>query len=110
MASDDSISEEATPMLGERDEDHPPPSKYWFQVQRPRAIVLLLSFSIFILCTATSMMLVPTTRILEDAICHKHYDVEGQADIDEKLCKKDEIQSQLAYLNGIISMLEAVFG
>jgi MFS transporter, PCFT/HCP family, solute carrier family 46 (folate transporter), member 1 len=110
MASDDTMSEEATPMLGERDEDHPPRSKYWFQVQRPRTIALLLSLLIFMLCVATSLMLVPTTRILEDAICHKHYDVAGTAEIDEKLCKKDEIQSQLAYLNGIISMLEAIFG
>lgn len=97
-------------MLGERAADHPPPSKYWFQVQRPRTIALLLSILIFILCISTSMILVPTTRILEDAICHKHYDVEGQAEIDEKLCKEDAIQSQLAYLNGLISMLEAIFG
>jgi hypothetical protein len=110
MASDDTLSEEAVPMLAEGDEDQPPPSKYWFQVQQPRTIALLLSLLILILSTASSLMIVPTTRILEDAICRKHYGVEGQAGIDEKLCKKDEIQSQLAYLNGIVSMLEAVFG
>jgi len=56
------------------------------------------------------LMVVPTTRILEDIICHHYYDVQGLSEIDEKLCKIDEIQSQLAYLNGLISMLEAVFG
>ncbi|KAE9364733.1 MFS general substrate transporter [Stipitochalara longipes BDJ] len=110
MARDHTILEEAAPMLGERDEDHPPPSKYWFQVQRPRTIALLLSFLIFLLCVAAALMTVPTTRILEDALCHIHYDVSGTADIDEKLCKDDAIQSQLAYLNGLISMLEAIVG
>ncbi|KAN0099811.1 MFS general substrate transporter [Hyaloscypha variabilis] len=110
MARDHDISEESTPMLGARDEDHPPPSKYWFQVQRPRTIAILLSLLIFILCIAASLLTVPTTRILEDALCHIHYDVEGTADIDEKLCKDDAIQSQLAYLNGLVSMLEAVVG
>ena len=97
-------------MLGEREVDHAPPSKYWFQVQRPRTIAVLLSFLIFLLCVAVSLTTVPTTRILEDALCHMHYDVEGTAEIDEKLCKDDAIQSQLAYLNGLVSMLEAVVG
>ena len=110
MARDHAFSDEAAPMLGERDEDHPPPSKYWFQVQRPRTIVVLLSFVVLLLSMAASLMTVPTTRILEDALCHIHYDVEGTAEIDEKLCKDDAIQSQLAYLNGLITMLEAVVG
>jgi PCFT/HCP family folate transporter-like MFS transporter 1/3 len=105
------MSTEATPLLVERDEDSTPPSRWRFQVQRPRTIAVLLSLLILILSTATNLMLVPTTRILEDIICHHHYEVQGKSEvIDERLCKIDAIQSELAYLNGIISTMEAIVG
>jgi PCFT/HCP family folate transporter-like MFS transporter 1/3 len=111
MTLESNMSTEATPLLVERDDGSTPPSRYWFQVQRPQTIVLLLSLIILVLATASNLMIVPTTRILEDIICHHHYEVQGQGDvIDEKLCKIDAVQSQLAYVNGLISMMEAIVG
>lgn len=110
MALDRFPEEEGAPLLVERNEDHPPRAKYWYQVERPRTIVILISVLIFILATSGQVMTVPQTRLLESALCSQYYDVQGQKEIDEKLCKIDEIQSQLAYLNGLISMLEAIFG
>ncbi|RFU29458.1 hypothetical protein B7463_g6868, partial [Scytalidium lignicola] len=52
--------------------------------------------------------MVPITRILEDIICRRYYDLPHE--IDEKLCKIDVIQSQLAYINGTLSTLEAAVG
>jgi hypothetical protein len=57
------------------------------------------------------MMIVPMTRILEDVICHRHYDPQGQGgSIDERICKINMIQSELAYLNGLVSVVEAIVG
>jgi hypothetical protein len=59
------------------------------------------------------MAIVPMTRILEDILCHRYYDGlqgrRGDGDIDEGLCKTDGIQSEIAYLLGIMSTVEALF-
>ncbi len=111
MARDSIMSMEATPLLVERDKDSTPLSRYRFKVHRPRTIVFLLSLIILIESTGANLMVVPTTRILEDVICHRYYDVQDlDNSIDERLCKTDAIQSKLAYLNGLVSVAEAIVG
>jgi hypothetical protein len=103
---------EASPLLQTTQETPKPAPKWSFQVQAPRHIVLLLALLILSLATGGALMTVPTTRILEDILCHRYYgDLQGRnGSIDEKLCKVDDIQSDLAYLNGLISALEATVG
>ena len=88
------------------------PRRTWWQTNSPRIIVALLALDIFCLSMAGSLSIVPITRILEDILCHLYYDKHsGQnGDIDESLCKIDAIQSELAYLLGLNSMVEAVVG
>jgi hypothetical protein len=99
-----------SPLLGER---------VLFQASRPRTIVFLLCLNIFclnIFClsAAGSIATVPITRILEDIPCRRHHDgLRGRASdgsVDERLCKADVIQSELAYLLGAMSTVEAITG
>jgi hypothetical protein len=60
---------------------------------------------------------VPALRIYEDIICHHYYEnMEGeghigfQGDIDESLCKGDEVQNQLNVLLGVYHFLAAISG
>ena len=76
-----------------------------------RRIVTLLIIVLFLLCTALISFLIPQLRIIENILCHKYYgDSWSTGEIDEKLCKVDEIQSELAYIMGITSMLESIPG
>ncbi len=105
---------EATPLL-DIDETPKPPhitSKWKFQATAPRTIVILISLLIVILATGGGLLIVPTTRLVEDILCHRFYgDIKGlTGPIDEKLCKDDSIQSELAYITGMITTMEALAG
>ncbi|KAI1803184.1 MFS general substrate transporter [Daldinia bambusicola] len=55
---------------------------------------------------------IPMTRIYEDILCHYYYGkspTSGEP-IDEALCKKDAIQSELAYLFALLEALNAGIG
>jgi len=112
MAADPNMLTEASPLLEERRETSNSSSRTPFLARTPRSIVLLLSLNILCLATGGSLSIVPVTRILEGILCHGYYDGlrEQDGSIDERLCKIDEIQSKLAYLNGILSMIEAIIG
>ena len=64
-----------------------------------------LSAVVFCLSTAGASLNVPLTRLIEDNLCSRYV----QAPTEE-LCKTDKIQSKLAYLNGCLSLIEAVVG
>ena len=61
------------------------------------------------------MMAVPAMRLAENIICHHHYDqIEGPGhigfgdNIDEGLCKGDEVQKELNVIFSVIPVLEAI--
>lgn len=74
--------------------------------------VLFLAVIIFWAAFAGALEDVPETRLLEDVLCHQFYeDVYEDTDpIDEMLCKVDVIQSELAYLLGVSSTVDAIVG
>ncbi|KAF3389372.1 hypothetical protein F1880_004354 [Penicillium rolfsii] len=86
--------EETFPLLGEQQKTTRWLPIYW------------LSAVVFFLSTAGSMQNVPLTRLIEDNLCSRY--VQGTP--TEELCKTDEIQSKLAYLNGCLPLVEAVVG
>lgn len=112
--------EENTPLLGDerQQQQSGPQGASFFQAKRPRTIVFLLSLMVVGLAFSGSLGEVPVTRLMEDNLCRRYYSTRlhtgnGTApgdDIDESLCKIDEIQTQLAYLNGWLPMIEAVIG
>ena len=112
MAEDDSLQVEEAPLLNQiQDEatNAPPHPRYQC---RTRDAISLFSFIIFCLALGGSLAIVPTTSLLEDILCHHYYKDRQDQDgsISENLCKVDAIQSELAYLRGLLSTLEAVIG
>ncbi len=104
-------SSEVSPLLREGEPEQrsrEPPLR--LPVKDQRRIVMLLSIVIFFFASAGSLFSSPLTRILEDNLCQHHFGKVEQRNtpIDEKLCKTDKIQSELAYLLGFMSALEAI--
>jgi PCFT/HCP family folate transporter-like MFS transporter 1/3 len=102
---------EEAPLLDQvHDESIPPrPS---FQARSSRVAILIFAFIIFCLALGGSLAIVPTTKLLEDILCYHYYENKQKkgGNISETLCKVDAIQSELAYLRGLLSTLEAVIG
>ena len=67
---------------------------------------LYLAPAIFTLSMAAFLAVVPITRLVEDVIYIHYYSssTQRQEPIDERLCKVDGIQSELAYTLGILSL------
>lgn len=56
--------------------------------------------------------MIPQARLIEDVLCHDYYNRAQSLDvpIDEKLCKAEWIQAELAYIMAITSALSAGVG
>ncbi len=87
------------------------------QAHSPRFVVFLIFCTLFVLMFGNFFMIAPQLRIYEDIICRHYYDeVKGQGhialteDIDESLCKIEEIQEELAYIVGGLSVVDSVPG
>lgn len=87
------------------------------QIHSPRIIISLLFTIIFILASGGFLMGVPSIRLYEDIICHHYYEsLEGEGhiglegDIDESLCKVDEVQNELNILLAVLHFLGAIPG
>jgi len=88
------------------------PSSRWtisrYQVSSPNAVVGLVSLIIFCMALSGTMSLIPLGRLIEDAICRRYY---GSSDpVDEKLCKVDEVQTELAWLGGLYVVIDSTIG
>jgi hypothetical protein len=87
------------------------------QVHSPRLVVFLIFCTLFVLMFGNFFMIAPQLRVYEDIICRHYYDeIKGQGhialteDIDESLCKVDEIQEELAVIMGGLSVVDSVPG
>lgn len=101
-------SPEATPLLAPSGAPRPRFSAARWQVQSPRAVILLVGTVKFSVVCTGMLLMIPFFRLVEDALCHAHYDDESPGFIEERRCKVDEVQSRLAFLNGSMSLLTAV--
>lgn len=81
-----------------------------FQARKPATIIWLLSAAMFVFTASGMMIMVPMFRLMEDAICHTYYKKPPGVEIEEAKCKGDEVQSELAWLGGIATMLGSVIG
>jgi hypothetical protein len=86
-------------------------------VHSPRMILLILSLVAFLVVFAANLFIMPSERIFEDIICHRYYDnlqgiehVALDREIDEKMCKVDVIQAELAIVLGGNFVANAVPG
>ncbi|RGP79932.1 mfs transporter [Fusarium longipes] len=79
-------------------------------VRSPKRIVILIAFIKFVLTFSGMLLMLPTARLIEDMICHIHYNDASTDIIDEMKCKVDEVQSQLGYLYGWIGLVSSLIG
>lgn len=86
------------------------------QARSSRSIIILLYCILFILAFGGHLIGVPALRIFEDIICHHYYE-DGKSegykrlgDIDEEMCKGEEIQNQLNILLAGSHFLGAIPG
>ncbi|KAK1995358.1 MFS general substrate transporter, partial [Colletotrichum falcatum] len=79
-----------------------------FRARSPRAVILLLALLKFALTYKFSIQMMPIMRLIEDHICHQHYRLGPEERIPEMKCKVDEVQMELAWLNGWQALFGAV--
>ncbi|KAK0609971.1 major facilitator superfamily domain-containing protein [Bombardia bombarda] len=86
-----------------------------FQARRPATIIALLAIVLFAVITSAMMIMIPMFRLMEDALCHVYYHKDPSEHIDERECKVDSVQSELAFLGGwgalissLVSMVAAL--
>ncbi|KAH8820882.1 major facilitator superfamily domain-containing protein [Xylogone sp. PMI_703] len=80
-------------------------------------IVIIIAFMIFILAFGGTLMVLPAIRVYEDVLCHQYYEklpdhghISLAGQIDEKLCKGEEIQTRLNTLLGGLAVLGSIPG
>ncbi|CAG8290601.1 unnamed protein product, partial [Penicillium salamii] len=71
---------------------------------------LMFIFSLVILLELEeSVQRVPTIRLLENAICQRlHQSLDPTTPLDEKMCKGNSVQVQLAYYRGLLSFFDSL--
>ncbi|KAI2614872.1 MFS general substrate transporter [Hypoxylon sp. NC1633] len=80
------------------------------KVHNGHTIVYLLCAICFVSSCGTGFVGIPVTRILEDVLCRKYYDTKTlDTPIDERLCKVNSIQEQVAFIMAIQTSLNAIF-
>ncbi|KAB8223906.1 major facilitator superfamily domain-containing protein [Aspergillus novoparasiticus] len=62
----------------------------------------------FLLAGSGAFIGLPLIRLIEDNLCRRY--IQQGSSLDERLCKTDQIQSELAYLNGSLLLVEALVG
>lgn len=109
--------EELTSLLGEQNGHGPKPAERGLlsrlgklQVRKPRTVVFLVSTIKFVVTMSSVVIMLPAFRLMEDAFCHRYYNDDSRDLIDERKCKVDEVQRELAYLSGWFAMVNAVVG
>ncbi|KAI1209185.1 MFS general substrate transporter [Annulohypoxylon truncatum] len=82
------------------------------KVHNGRIIVNLLCVIALIASASSGFINIPVTRIVEDVVCRKYYDIKESAGspIDEKQCKDDAIQSKVAFVMALSGSLDAAVG
>ncbi|KAK1834018.1 major facilitator superfamily domain-containing protein [Podospora conica] len=80
------------------------------QAKKPKTIVLLLALLMFTIVTSGMLIMMPLFRLVEDTVCHRYYKKDPSEKIDERLCKVDGVQSELAYLGGWAALIHSSVG
>lgn len=81
-----------------------------WQAKSPGMIILLVAVIKFCIVVSGMMIMLPVYRLIEDAICHVHYEDDSLDMIEEMKCKVDEVQSRLAVLLGWLGTSSSIIG
>ncbi|KAK8009017.1 Major facilitator superfamily transporter [Apiospora marii] len=82
------------------------------KVHKGDTIVNLICGVLLVASSSGGFLIIPMTRLVEDAVCHKHYGQVQSADnpIDENLCKLDSIQSNVAFVFAMFELFQSLCG
>ncbi|KAH8202714.1 hypothetical protein TruAng_003090 [Truncatella angustata] len=81
------------------------------QVHSGSTIVALFCVILLVASCANGFVSIPLTRVVEDVVCHRYYEVQNLGEsIDEKLCKVPAVQSKMAYIFATAEVCEAIAG
>lgn len=109
--ADAGIEPETTPTHEQPDEPLPTRplirAAPW-QAKTPGTIVFLAAVMKFCITSSGMLLLIPVYRLIEDALCHVHYEDDSYDIIDEMKCKVDDVQSRLASLIGWCGLFNSV--
>ena len=78
--------------------------------QKPIHTIILLTFIKGAVIASALLLLMPISRLIEDAFCHEHYGKELDEPIDERECKVDDVQTKLAFVGALGMLIGAVIG
>lgn len=81
-----------------------------WQAKSPDLIIFLVSVVKFCIVVSGMMIMLPVYRLIEDSICHVHYEDDSLEPIEEMKCKVDEVQTRLAVLLGWLSTSSSIIG
>ncbi|RDW93045.1 MFS transporter [Aspergillus mulundensis] len=104
--SDSASTSETTPLLP----PSPPPSKV--NEKNNKHVFYTCLLTLFVINSGASMSIPPTTSILQDLLCERHYAAESHgtlsvADLD---CKIEPVQSSLSMLRGMLGLMTLLPG
>ncbi|KAI0968358.1 MFS general substrate transporter [Xylaria arbuscula] len=92
-------------------EDQPRgPSKPWHIATTPRAISAVVYIAVFLWLLSAMIEVFPSTRLVQDMFCRRHYGRIDTDPIDEELCKAKEIKLSMVWLSGLSMSLNTVVG
>ena len=116
---------EAQPLLPRAAErDHDSPSSGHLSWSTPRAVTLAVFLVLVLISFADQLAEYPQLRVLESIICYVYYEQNDTSKIklgrdsvgpgaiggvDEKWCKVDAVQNELASLGGYLQMFNSIF-
>ena len=81
-----------------------------WQITSPKAIVRLAALFKFVIVISGTLIMLPFFRILEDAFCHRYFNDTSPGFLDEKKCKDDGVQKNLAYFFGFFTVVNGIIG
>lgn len=79
-------------------------------IRSPRRIIILVSVIKFTIVLCGMLIMLPYARLIEDMLCHAHYQDTSSEIIEEMKCKVDEVQSRMGFLLGWNSLFSSMIG
>lgn len=77
------------------------------QAENQTTIISLICLVNFLASSAGGFLGIPQTRMIEDVLCHQHYQGHD-GPIEEGMCKLASIQSKLAYILAVQIALDSI--
>ncbi|KAH7029285.1 major facilitator superfamily domain-containing protein [Microdochium trichocladiopsis] len=84
-------------------------------ITTPKGIAAVLCLAVFLWVMSGMVALIPAMQMIEELFCQRFYgdenpDIHYGDDSYDALCKAEAVQSAMAYVGGVTSMLDSIIG